>query len=85
MNLRQRIGAPFFHPDQIDAMHLAFDRACSKMCLRGPKARTAIEHVAVRIVELARTGEFDPEKLTETVLADFAVGPKPNRSSTTLS
>jgi hypothetical protein len=27
--------------------------------------------VAIRIVELARAGEFDPDKLTETVLAEF--------------
>jgi hypothetical protein len=29
------------------------------------------ELVAVRIVELARDGEFDPDKLTEAVVAEF--------------
>jgi hypothetical protein len=32
-----------------------------------------IELVAVRILELARAGEFDTDKLTETVLAEFDV------------
>jgi len=30
-----------------------------------------IELVAVRIVELARAGEFDPDELIETVVAEF--------------
>jgi hypothetical protein len=34
----------------------------------------AAELVAIRIVELAREGEFDPDKLTEAVLAEFGRG-----------
>jgi hypothetical protein len=30
-----------------------------------------VERVAVRIVELAGAGEFDPAKLTATVVAEF--------------
>jgi hypothetical protein len=33
----------------------------------------AAELVAIRIVELARDGEFDPVRLTETVVAEFDV------------
>jgi hypothetical protein len=29
--------------------------------------------LSIRIVELARAGEFDPDKLTETVVAEFDV------------
>jgi hypothetical protein len=32
-----------------------------------------VELVAIRIVELALGGEFDPDKLTETVVAEFDV------------
>jgi hypothetical protein len=40
----------------------------------GPAGSTpVIELVAVRIVELARAGEFDADKLTETVLAEFEI------------
>jgi hypothetical protein len=61
---RSRSG-PFFRPDQIDAMHKAFEKVRTKLRLRGPKAMAAAELVAIRIVELAREGEFDPDKLTE--------------------
>jgi hypothetical protein len=30
-----------------------------------------IEIIAIRILELARAGEFDPDKMTETILAEF--------------
>jgi hypothetical protein len=30
-----------------------------------------VELVAIRIVELARAGDFDPDKLTKKVLAEF--------------
>jgi DNA repair protein RadC len=64
-------SVPFFRPDQIDAMHKAFEQVRTKMRLTGPKAMAAAEIVAIRIVELAREGEFDPDKLTEAVLAEF--------------
>ena len=64
-------SAPFFRPDQIDAMHRAFERVRTKMGLTGAKAIPIVELVAIRIVELARAGEFDPDKLTDTVLAEF--------------
>jgi DNA repair protein RadC len=67
----QRRGAPFFRPDQIDAMHKAFEQVRTKLRLRGPKAMPVAELVAIRIVELAHAGEFDTDKLIETVLAEF--------------
>jgi hypothetical protein len=65
----QRGGAPPFNPDQIDAMNRAFKLACTRMGLTG--STPVIELVAVRIVELALAGEFDPDKLTDTVVAEF--------------
>jgi hypothetical protein len=69
----QRHSAPPFHPDQIDAMHKAFEQVRIRLRLTGAKAIPVVELVAIRIVELARDGEFDPDKLTETVVAEFEV------------
>jgi hypothetical protein len=65
----QRRGGPSFRPDQIDVMNVAFKRACMRMGLTG--ATPVIELVAIRIVELAYAGEFDPDKVTETIVATF--------------
>ena len=67
----QRGSAPSFSAGQIDAMNSAFKQACTRMRLTGDTP--VIELVAIRIVELARAGEFDPDKLTETVVAEFDV------------
>jgi hypothetical protein len=50
-------------------MNRAFKLACTRMGLTG--STPVIEFVAIRIVELALAGEFDPDKLTETVVAEF--------------
>jgi hypothetical protein len=52
-------------------MHKAFEQVCTRMRLTGAKAVPIVELVAIRIVELAGAGEFDPDKLTEIVLAEF--------------
>jgi hypothetical protein len=70
INGRSR-SAPFFHPDQIDSMHKALLQVRTKLRLTGPKAMPVAELVAIRIVELARDGEFDPDKLTAAVVAEF--------------
>jgi hypothetical protein len=67
----QRDGAPSFRDDQIDAMNRAFKQACARMGLTGNTP--VIELVAVRILELAYAGEFDTDKLTHTVVAEFDV------------
>jgi hypothetical protein len=59
--------APPFRPDQMAVMSSALMRAFAK--LPGPSPVTEI--IAIRILELARAGEFDPDKLTETVSAEF--------------
>jgi hypothetical protein len=67
----RRSGAPFFRPDQIEAMRKAFEQVRRRMRLTGAKALPVVDLVAIRIVELARQGEFDPDKLTETVVAEL--------------
>jgi hypothetical protein len=45
-------------------MHKAFKQVCTRLRLTGAKAIPVIELVAIRIVELASDGEFDPDKLS---------------------
>jgi hypothetical protein len=67
----RRHSAPFFRPDQIDAMHKAFEQVRTRLRLTGAKSIPVVELVAIRIVELAQAGEFNPDKLTEAVVAEF--------------
>jgi hypothetical protein len=62
-------GVPSFSVDQIEALNCAFRQACAGLGLTG--STPVVELVAVRILELAYAGVFDPDKLTETVLAEF--------------
>jgi hypothetical protein len=55
--------------DQIDAMNRAFKQACARLELTGRNTMPVAELVAVRILELARDGEFDPDKMTEAAVS----------------
>jgi hypothetical protein len=72
MPANRRESVPIFDRDQITAMHAAFERVCARLRLRGAQAAPVIELVAIKIVELARAGEFDPEKLTSAAMAEFS-------------
>jgi hypothetical protein len=52
-----------------EVMHMAFKQACSRLGLTG--ATPVIELVAIRILELARVGEYDPDRLTEATVSTF--------------
>jgi hypothetical protein len=52
-------------------MNRAFRQACAQLKLTG--STPVVEIVAVRIVELAYDGELDPDRMTETVVAEFGV------------
>jgi hypothetical protein len=67
----RRHSAPFFRPDQIDTMHKAFQQVCTRLRLTGAKSMPVAELIAIRIVELAHAGEFDRDKLTEKLVAEF--------------
>jgi hypothetical protein len=54
---------------QNDAMHRVLKLAAARAQLTG--ATLVIELVAMRILELACAGEFDADKVTEKVLAEF--------------
>jgi hypothetical protein len=58
---------PAFAPEQLEAMHCALKRASARMTGATP----VIELIAMRILELARAGEVDADKMTDTVVAEF--------------
>jgi hypothetical protein len=62
---------PFLHddgfdPDALRAMSTALEEVCRKLQVNGDQR--AREVMAVRIIELARRGERDPERLSDRVL-----------------
>lgn len=65
-------GETAFDPADIRAMSAALDDVCQAFKLDGNK--TARETIAIRIIDLARTGERDPGKLRDRLLADAKGG-----------
>ena len=55
-------------------MHKAFDAVCAKLELSTAAVDQVTELVALRIIELARAGERDTNRLTARTLAEFGVG-----------
>ncbi len=62
-----------FDPEAVQAMSTAFDEACRALKLPDGAKRER-ETVAVRIIELARRGERNPERLRERVLREAGAG-----------
>jgi hypothetical protein len=56
-----------FGPHQIDAMHEAFVNLCSVLKI-SERAGGLTEQVALKIIELARSGESNPNQLTRLAL-----------------
>jgi hypothetical protein len=71
MSLRKRIEDQIFEPDLIEAMRLAFQRACEALQLQGT-SDAFTEIVATKIIELAKSGEVDPERLCSKVLSGLS-------------
>ncbi len=59
-----------FGQDKINAMHEAFVNVCSVLKI-SERAGGLTEQVAMKIVELARSGESDPTQLTRLALHMF--------------
>lgn len=62
-----------FGPDALRAMSTALDDVCR--LLRVDSDQRARETMAIRIFELARRGERDPERLRDQVLRDAGATP----------
>jgi hypothetical protein len=71
MSPRKRIEDRIFEPDLIEAMRLAFQGACEALQLQGT-SDALTEIVATKIIELARAGEVDPERLCSKVLSGLS-------------
>jgi hypothetical protein len=65
--------SPIFEHDHIEAMRLAFHEACEALELQGT-SDAFMEIVGAKIIELAKSGEFDPERLCSRVVVDLAKG-----------
>ena len=64
MSIREDYTCP---PELMEAMRLAFHKACEVLQL-SDKDDVFTEIVATRIVEVAKTGERDPDRLCSEVL-----------------
>jgi hypothetical protein len=62
-----------FDPEAVRAMSNALEDVCTKLELNGDQR--ARETMAARIIELARRGERDPERLSERVLREAGAAP----------
>jgi len=69
-----------FKPEHIQAMRNAFDAVCTKLELSVGTGDQVTELVALRIIELARAGERDANRLIARTLAEFGVGSAANRN-----
>ena len=62
-----------FEPEITQAMSLAFENVCTSLGLPAIAVRER-EAVAVRIIELARCGERDPNQLRDHILHEAGLG-----------
>lgn len=60
-----------FDPAAVEAMMAAFDKVCAALNI-SPTHDALTEQVAKKIVDQARTGERDPDKLCYMTLRGFA-------------
>jgi hypothetical protein len=67
-------------PEHIEAMHDAFRRVCDTLQLECRPDDPTTERVVMKIVELAKAGERDPEILCIDVLAQLETRTQPSRA-----
>lgn len=67
-----------FDPEATSAMSTAFEEVCRALKLLETDTHGR-EAVASQIIELARRGEKNPERLRDRVLRDTGAGPDPVR------
>jgi hypothetical protein len=62
-----------FEPEQIRVMHRAFEAVCAELQLSIGLGDRVTELVGAKIIELARAGERNADRLTARVLAEFGI------------
>ena len=62
-----------FGPEEIQAMHSAYEDVCKQLGLREQKNDRVTEVVALKIIEIARTGERNTAVLRDGALKSLGV------------
>ena len=62
-----------FGPEEIQAMHSAYEDVCKQLGLREQKNDRVTEVVALKIIEIARTGERNMTVLRDGALKSLGV------------
>jgi hypothetical protein len=70
MSLTPYLKGGVFQPQQIEAMTTAFEAVCRTLQLVD-RDDPLTEIVARRVIDVARTGERDPDRLRELVLMNL--------------
>jgi hypothetical protein len=64
------------NPEHIEAMHRAFRKVCEALHLDCKPGEPLTDVIVEKIVEHARAGETDPERLCSQVLVELAEHPE---------
>jgi hypothetical protein len=75
MPIRAHLDGQKFDPEAIRIMGLAFEMALVTLCLND-REDLANDVIARKIIDLARDGERDPERLCKGVLQEFRTPPR---------
>ncbi len=62
-----------FGPETIQAMAVAFRKACERLRLSETSTDAAAQLVASKIIDLAQRGEQEPDVLCRRALAEFNI------------
>jgi hypothetical protein len=62
-------------PEHIEAMRSAFHKVCAVLQLDCKPGEPLTDVIVAKIIEHARAGETDPERLCSQVLIELAAGP----------
>jgi hypothetical protein len=68
-------------PERIEAMRSAFQRVCQVLQLDCGREDPMTETIVMKIMELAKVGELDPELLCIDVLAQLGTPPQSAESA----
>jgi hypothetical protein len=69
VRLAERAGV--FGPDQITVLTLAYEAALGRLGITDRTSASA-EKVAKTIIEIARAGERDPDRIRESAIKEFS-------------
>lgn len=70
MPLMRYLREAAFEPTAIEAMTAAFDAVCKSLQLRN-RDDPIVHIVARKIIEIARSGEQDPQRMHDVALAEL--------------